>query len=262
MLRDTGSEEAEMNRTALILSLFFLLLPFIAISNVKADEVYIDIGMSGDVNVTINHTNGTLAIYYNGRDLLKEIEEQYRTIEALRTMIAYYSVKAEAYGELQPEIEELNATINQMIQELNLIINDLYGGLNAIYLMVGLSENSSAIKESIMAGNYTVIDYLERHEEKIDHLNTEIQALNNEVLKLQMELLKEMEERNKSLEAEIQDLNASMTNRIDELSSDYQHQINLLSESLTQMQQNFLSLVAVFVALDIVIILLIVTQRP
>jgi len=251
-----------MNRTALILPLFFLLLLPLAASTVKADEVYIDIGMSGDVNVTINHCNGTLAIYYNGRDLLKEIEEQYRTIEALRTAIAHLSVKAEFYGELQPEIEELNATINQMIQELNIIINDLYRGLNAIYIMVGIQGNSSSIKESIIAGNSTVIGYLESHAEQIESLNTEIQALNEELLKLQIELLKEMEERNKSLEAEIQALNASITQRIEQLSIDYQRKVDLLSLSLTQTQQHLLYVTAAFIAFSAIVILLTAIRRP
>ena len=241
-------------------------MPLAAVSTARADEVYIRIDMNGDVDVTINHSNGTFAIYYNGRDLLKEIERQYREIEALRTAMVYLSVKAQAYDELQPEIEELNQTINQMIKELNLIINDLYGGLDAIYRMVGIPGNSSAIRESIIAGNATVIGYLERYAERIDGLNSEMQALRGEMLKLHLELLKEMEERNKALEAEMQAqirvLNASMTQRMEQLSADYQRQVDLLSLSLTQMQQHFLYVIASFVAFSVIVILLTAMRRP
>jgi len=81
-----------------------------------------------------------------------------------------------------------------------------------------------------------------------------------------LELLKEMEERNESLEAEMQAqiraLNASMTQRMEQLSADYQRQVDLLSLSLTQTQWHFLYVVTAFVAFSVTVILLTAVRRP
>ena len=53
-----------------------------------------------------------------------------------------------------------------------------------------------------------------------------------------------------------------MTQRMEQLSADYQRQVDLLSLSLTQTQRHFLYTITAFVAFSVIVILLTAMRRP
>jgi len=180
--------------------LVMMLLPAFPI---KADEVYIDIDMDGDAYVNVENTNGTFAIWYNGRDILKELEDYYDQVADYQVIIAHLGAKAKYADDLGEEIDELNEKLNDLVSDLNGAFGLISGDMRYIYDVVGVSGNSTDIVESLKGLNSTVAGYIE-----------DIIVSTNEIETKYSEITSEIEARYSELTGEIADFTGATGSQI------------------------------------------------
>lgn len=160
-----------------------LLLIMVAMPMMRSGaDVDITLTTDGDVDLAVltGGDGALLSVDYNGRDLLNEIKQKIKTIEGLRTIIAYYSARTDV-EDLQKEIEKLDADLVVLVSELNHVFNDLYAKVNSQAHIIGINPANNSIAMTLIAGNSTVSDYIHDAFVEIDEIDTELVSLQYQV---------------------------------------------------------------------------------
>ena len=130
-----------------------MLLPMLP---VKADEVHININMDGDAYVTVENNNGTFAVWYNGRDILEEIEDQYDTISDLQAVIAALAAR-EDIDDVKEELDEVNQQFGVLVNDLDNVFDDLYHTMGFLLHVTGVNPGNTTVGAMLQSGNVTMI---------------------------------------------------------------------------------------------------------
>jgi hypothetical protein len=139
---------------------------------VKA-EVDVTVTTTEDVYVVIN-SDGSVSLYYNGVELLGEINNLKAGLQSLSSVMTYLATKT--------DVTALNQTINQLIEELDMIFKDVYSKTNYLASIIGITANSTEVSLNLVNGTHTVASYLEGIVGNLNETNTEIVITYNELL--------------------------------------------------------------------------------
>ena len=161
---------------------------------VKADTD-VTVYTVGDVTLTVNITNGSLLLIYDGIDILAEIHYvQQRMFYLQGLMYTFMSTYAtqESLTNLEQvinqELYNLNQTVSQLVGELDVILEDLYGKTNFLAYVIGLDSNSSIIATNLMSGNYTIVNYLDSIITTLDNVDNDLLILEDAISEIRERL--------------------------------------------------------------------------